>query len=170
MSAARHDPETAVEPWYRQFWPWFLIALPATVVAASMFTIWLAIRSPNPMVVDDYARIARSTEQQLERDKAAAALGVEARLRLIPEAGVIELQLAPESANPDSLELRISHPLIEERDQFVEFMRVPGGWSATLAVPEGRHYLELTPGDRSWRLSGELSGERELRLTPAVAR
>ena len=24
-------------PWYRQFWPWFLIALPATVVVAGLF-------------------------------------------------------------------------------------------------------------------------------------
>jgi len=169
MSTMQRGPESDVAPWYRQFWPWFLIALPATVVAASMFTIWLAIKSPNPMVVDDYARIARSTEQQLERDKAAAALGVEASLRLIPDAGVIELRLTPESANPESLNLRLSHPLIKERDQFVELVRVPGGWSASLVVPDGRRYLELTPGDRSWRLSGVLSGERELRLAPAVA-
>ena len=45
----------------------FLIALPASMVAASLFTIWLATRSPNPMVVDDYSRIARSTEQRRER-------------------------------------------------------------------------------------------------------
>lgn len=32
--------------WYRQFWPWFLIALPGTTVVACMFTIWLAITNP----------------------------------------------------------------------------------------------------------------------------
>ncbi|NND59665.1 MAG: hypothetical protein HKN49_05295 [Gammaproteobacteria bacterium] len=35
----------ATTPWYRQFWPWFVIALPATVVIASMITIWLAIEA-----------------------------------------------------------------------------------------------------------------------------
>jgi uncharacterized protein len=154
------------EPWYRQFWPWFLIALPGSVVIASFVTLWLAISRPNPMVVDDYARIARSTEQRLERDQAAAALGVHAEIRLIAGANVVEVRLRPESVAPESLELRLSHPLIEERDQIVNLMRVPGGWSAELAPPAGRWYLQLYPGDRSWRLSGELNGQRELVLAP----
>lgn len=40
-------------PWYRQFWPWFIIALPASVVIASMFTLWLAISNPDHLVVDE---------------------------------------------------------------------------------------------------------------------
>ena len=40
-------------PWYRQFWPWFIIALPASVVIASFVTLWLAISNPDHLVVDD---------------------------------------------------------------------------------------------------------------------
>lgn len=48
------DPETGeFEPWYKQFWPWFIIALPASVVVASFFTLWLAISNPDPLVVDE---------------------------------------------------------------------------------------------------------------------
>ena len=39
-------------PWYKQFWPWFIIALPASAVIASFITLWLAISNPDPMVVD----------------------------------------------------------------------------------------------------------------------
>ena len=162
MPERGHQPE----PWYRQFWPWFLIALPGSVVIASVVTLWLAISRPIPMVVDDYARIARSTEQRLERDQAAAALGVRAEIRLIAGANIVEIRLLPETVAPESLELRLSHPLIEERDQIVSMMRVPGGWSAELEPPAGRWYLQLYPGDRSWRLSGELDGQRELVLAP----
>ena len=42
-----------VEPWYKQFWPWFIIALPASVVIASFFTLWLAISNPDYLVVDE---------------------------------------------------------------------------------------------------------------------
>ena len=164
------ERERQPEPWYRQFWPWFLIALPGSVVIASFVTLWLAISRPNPMVVDDYARIARSTEQRLERDQAAAALGVHAEIRLIAGANIVEVRLLPETVAPESLELRLSHPLIEERDQVIKLMRVPGGWSASLEPPAGRWYLQLYPGDRSWRLSGELEGQRELVLAPVGTR
>jgi len=40
-------------PWYKQFWPWFIIALPASVVIASFFTLWLAISNPDQLVVDE---------------------------------------------------------------------------------------------------------------------
>lgn len=40
-------------PWYKQFWPWFIIALPASVVVASFFTLWLAITNPDPIVLSD---------------------------------------------------------------------------------------------------------------------
>lgn len=40
-------------PWYKQFWPWFIIALPASVVIASFFTLWLAISNPDHLVVDE---------------------------------------------------------------------------------------------------------------------
>ena len=33
-------------PWYRQFWPWFLIVLPASAVAGSLYSAWLAISHP----------------------------------------------------------------------------------------------------------------------------
>jgi hypothetical protein len=36
---------TDTKPWYKQFWPWFLIALPGSVVIASMLTIGIAIEN-----------------------------------------------------------------------------------------------------------------------------
>ena len=53
-------------PWYRQFWPWFIIALPAAAVVASFFTLWLAISRPDYLVVDDeeYQRLNSSLKAQ----------------------------------------------------------------------------------------------------------
>ena len=47
-------PHTEInQPWYRQFWPWFIIALPASAVIASFFTLWLAVSNPDTLVVSD---------------------------------------------------------------------------------------------------------------------
>jgi hypothetical protein len=54
-------------PWYRQFWPWFIIALPAAAVIAGFFTLWLAISNPDYLVVDDeeYRRLNSSLKAQV---------------------------------------------------------------------------------------------------------
>jgi len=36
------NKQTDSKPWFKQFWPWFLIALPGSVVIASVFTLILA--------------------------------------------------------------------------------------------------------------------------------
>lgn len=40
-------------PWYRQFWPWLLIALPTAAVVASMITLWLAVSHKDPIVIEE---------------------------------------------------------------------------------------------------------------------
>jgi hypothetical protein len=37
-------------PWHRQFWPWFLIALPACALIASSITCVIALRHADEMV------------------------------------------------------------------------------------------------------------------------
>jgi len=56
-----------IEPWYKQFWPWFIIALPASVVIASFFTLWLAISNPDHLVVtdDEYIELKSELKAQL---------------------------------------------------------------------------------------------------------
>jgi hypothetical protein len=41
-----------VRPWYREPWPWVLMAIPLLAVAASAVTLWLAISHPDYIVVE----------------------------------------------------------------------------------------------------------------------
>ena len=45
------DP--AAIPWYRQFWPWFIIAIPSAAVVGGMVTLWLALSHPETLVVEE---------------------------------------------------------------------------------------------------------------------
>ena len=51
--------EAAPRPWYREPWPWVLIAIPLLTVIASGITLWLAVSNPDYIVVEDeeYNRI-----------------------------------------------------------------------------------------------------------------
>ncbi|MEJ2513996.1 MAG: FixH family protein [Gammaproteobacteria bacterium] len=156
-------------PWYRQFWPWFLIALPASAVVASLFTIWLAVSSPNSMVVDDYSRIALTTQQRMERDARAAELGISAALRVVPDAGVIRVRLAPASVYPEGLSLRMSHPTMESQDRRLELAPSPEGWTGRTEPFEGRWYVQIEPKGGDWRLAGVIDGGGELELRPPAS-
>jgi len=54
-------------PWYKQFWPWFIIALPTSAVIASFISLWLAISNPDQLVVDEdeYRQLNSELKAQL---------------------------------------------------------------------------------------------------------
>lgn len=58
-----HDTDTVA--WYRQFWPWFLIALPGVVVIACMITIYIAVTNPDPLVDGNYYKQGLTINERL---------------------------------------------------------------------------------------------------------
>lgn len=59
-------------PWWRYPLVWMVIAGPAAVVVAGFATLWLAIRTPDPVVAGDYYRRGLEINQTLARDKSLA--------------------------------------------------------------------------------------------------
>ena len=71
MSSSKKTPITDSEPgqnlpWFRQFWPWFIIALPTSAVIASFVSLWLAISNPDYLVVtdDEYQQLKSELKAQ----------------------------------------------------------------------------------------------------------
>lgn len=166
-------------PWYRQFWPWFLIALPGSAVVASLYTLSLAVQSSDSLVVDATDGMDVVTKRHLAAEAAAASLGLVATVAIDAHSGAIGVSLdgTPAAGAPAALRLLFSHPTLAARDRQVTLYRAPvaadGGpaWAGHLVtVPDGRWYLVLAPdGDtaQSWRLSGTWTGEEVLVLAPA---
>lgn len=50
------ETEVIQKIWYKQFWPWFLIALPSAAVIASFITLGIAIKHADTPVHDDYVQ------------------------------------------------------------------------------------------------------------------
>jgi hypothetical protein len=47
------SPGEQALPWYRYPWPWVAIAIPAVAVVGGLFTLYLAVSNPDPLVVDE---------------------------------------------------------------------------------------------------------------------
>jgi hypothetical protein len=64
---------TTTARWYRQRWPWLLIAGPALVVVASIATAWLAVKSDDGLVTDNYYKRGLLINRTLEAARPATA-------------------------------------------------------------------------------------------------
>lgn len=168
----RHD-EPLAKPWYREPWVWFLAAGPIAVILAGIVTVWLAVRSDDGLVVDDYYKQGLAINQTLGRDRAAAAFGMRATLAFLPGQGGVRVQLGGGRA-PAALRLRISHPTRAGRDQLVVLAAAgAGAYHGTIAPLEaGRWLVLLEDMDKSWRLMGEWQapGQNTITLAPAGPR
>lgn len=62
------------EPWWRFPFVWMVMAGPAVVVVASFVTLWLALRTPDPVVEADYYRRGIEINKALADKKLMPAL------------------------------------------------------------------------------------------------
>lgn len=161
-------------PWYKQRWPWILMAGPGVVIVAGIVTLWLAVVSNDGLVTDDYYKQGLAVNQRLQRDHAAASLGLRADLM---QAGLnVRLLLGSDApvALPEAITVRLSHPTRAGFDQLVT-LRSEGGdvYGGKLAAEiEGRWLVAIEDPAGQWRLHGEWlvdSGE-PLRLTAKAAK
>lgn len=149
-----------IEPWYRQFWPWFLFGLPGIVVVAGLTTWWIAARHADHLVVDDYYKEGLAINRELGKEQRALELGILATLER--DAGMIRATLQA-SNMPAALQLLLSHPMDANKDVSLPLAQVrPGVFEATLEL-EAQHnwYWRLEPiglpPQEHWRVDGELT-------------
>jgi hypothetical protein len=48
--------ERDTKPWYRYFWPWFILGLLGFSVSASLYTVYLAVITAEPVLTETYER------------------------------------------------------------------------------------------------------------------
>ncbi len=139
------------QPWYREPWPWILMAGPAAVVVASFFTAWLAVRSDDGLVADDYYKQGLTINKTLRRSETAERLGIKAELTLVD--GRVRVQLG--GARSGALTLLLAHPTRAGMDQKVKLSMVqPGVYEGQLQpLRAGRWHVFLEQSD--WRLEGD---------------
>lgn len=146
---------TDPRPWYRHRWPWILIAGPALVVVAGIVTAWIAVSTSDGLVADDYYKQGLEVNRKLARSDAAAAMQIEARLRLV--AGRIDIGLASRSGAslPARLKVTLVHPTRAGEDQELVLSGDRGAYSGPLApLGPGRWRVAIEDEAGTWRLAG----------------
>lgn len=161
--------QQTIEPWYRQGWPWFLIAIPAVAVITGMTTLWLAVTTADGLVVDDYYQEGKTIEKTIARSLKAAELGLVADVRLRADEVTVDLSAASGATIPATLVLTISHPTRAGRDQTLILKRRDGVFVAPIApLTLGRWLLQVEDEAHTWRMNGtaNVPADAVIRILP----
>jgi hypothetical protein len=162
------DMTQKLPPWYRQFWPWFLMLFPAAAVIGGIITFRMAVTSNDGVVEDDYYKKGMAINRTLARDQAAAAAGLLGQLQVRGDR--IALQLNGRLTDwPAQLSLRILHPTRSGMDQTVVLVsHGRGAYEGTSkALGANKWDLVLEDEAKRWRLTGRLAaGRHDAALMP----
>lgn len=160
MSTAR------INPWYREPWPWILMAAPAAAVIAGGITLALAIGSFDGLVAEDYYKQGLAVNQQLARAQKARDLGVQGEIVIeAREGGPVRIELQGEVAGNADVTLILSHPTRAGFDQRVNLTGAGSGAyvGRVGALAAGRWHVIVESAAGGWRIRGELQVPQDTR-------
>lgn len=149
---------TDVGPWYRQPWPWILAAGPFIVVVAAIYTAWLAVKTSDGLVTEDYYRKGLSANQTIARSEQATRMGLVAGIRISGDVLTVRLQATDKAfVLPPTVAATISHPTRAGLDQSRLLVRKGDLFSGEVRLPAAGHWLVLLEDERkTWRLMGNV--------------
>jgi hypothetical protein len=154
------DPQQ-IKPWYREPWPWILMALPMAAVIGSTATAFIAVAKDDPLVVDNYYKEGLAINQVLARDHLATQGQYRAQVLFSDDHAQVRVHVSSSAAAlPGALELHLVHPSKAELDRKVALKARQAGWyEGGLEDLHGgaRWELQLQGGEggNGWRLTGD---------------
>jgi hypothetical protein len=146
------------KPWYKQFWPWFLIAIPLSSVMVGSQVIRLAYDGTNSLVADDYYKEGRAINERLDKIEKAIALNIKTTLDV--QTGFIALEfITGAPATGEALKLEFFHVTQEFKDFSVLLTRDAAGiYRNNEEYPiTGKWRLRLIPLDGSWKVQTKVT-------------
>jgi uncharacterized protein len=156
----RAESVLSERPWYREPWPWILIAGPAAAVVAGLVTLWLAVSSADGLVAEDYYKQGLAINRVIEREDAARRLGLGAQFEPAPGRLVVRLSGSLRGAPPAALFLRLAHATRAGHDMRLRLARAADGRYETALpqLPRGHWRVSIEDPQGSWRIAGSWSG------------
>ncbi|WP_269844469.1 FixH family protein [Neisseria dumasiana] len=148
--------------WYKEPWPWLLMAGPAIVVVAAFYTFYLAKSNSADLVSDDYYKDGKHIDLQLHRDAEALKRGITAQVLISPDKNAAKVFVSGDFDRNKTLNLVLMHPAKKSDDQTVKLQAVQSGtlsgnkaeYNAVFKpLPATHHwYVRVEDTDGKWRV------------------
>ena len=146
--------ESGIRPWYKEPYVWLLITFPLAAVIGGIFTIILAVKSDDGLVVDDYYKNGLAINRTLERDEVARQNNLSATIQM--ESGAENFRIILEASNnfqfPEKIQANFMNASRDGLDQVLELSREQGSIYPGLnpGLIRGKWHLLIEAED--WRI------------------
>ncbi len=151
-----------VQPWYKHFWPWFIVVLLLVVVIKSMVAMSIAIDNADSLVSDDYYKEGKAINMDLRKIKQAKNLG----MQFLIEVHDHELKISQHGGPEYRAALQVSfiHPTLEDKDFRIN-ATADGNGDFRIGLSEaisGPWNVRLQGFDNSWRIQQRIDIQDDL--------
>lgn len=147
------------KPWFRQFWPWFLILLPSTAIIWTLGTVVLFSQHSVSLVSEDYYKEGRAINQDISKLQEAKALGLNALVSSENSNELIVRLDRGKLTQYPALKIRLAHRTLAEQDieQLVS-SDAQGFYRLTLNEQlQGPWFVKIASFDNQWILQGKVN-------------
>jgi hypothetical protein len=147
-----------VTPWYKQFWPWFLIILPLIVVTWTIGTVVVFSQHSVSLVTEDYYKKGKGINIDFTKINVAKSLLLSATIYSDGQDVVIDFDKGKLATYP-ALLVMFAHRTLPDRD-FSQLVSADASGHYRLSLKEamqGPWFIEITPHDKQWLIQGRMN-------------
>jgi len=146
------------EPWYKQFWPWFLITIPVISMILSITMLNLALNTDDSLVIDDYYKQGKAINLELSKVKRAKQLDITTILSIEGMRLALEFTSGQPSTG-EALKLAFFHPTLEHQDFSILLTQDASGVYRGVADIElnGKWKVTLSPLNNQWKIVQDIN-------------
>lgn len=140
-------------PWFKQFWPWFLITVPVISVVLGFTLFYFAASTKDSLVKDDYYKEGKAINMDKAKTELARQLGISTLLTVTDESAMLRFT-SGEPEDKAALTLEFFHPTLSTKDFTLLLTRNGEGlYVADLDSPiVGKWQITLLPFHKEWRI------------------
>ncbi|WP_038174745.1 MULTISPECIES: FixH family protein [Vibrio] len=145
------------QPWYKQFWPWFLITLTVGVSLLTVVRVLILTNQSVHLVTEDYYKKGKGINVDISRVSTAKELGLSAAVSSEGNTIVVQFEKGQLDHYP-AITAMFAHRTLPDRD-FTQLITsdARGHYRLTLENElQGPWFIELTPHDEKWLIQGRV--------------
>lgn len=145
------------QPWYKQFWPWFLITLTVGVSLLTVVRVLILTNQSVHLVTEDYYKKGKGINVDISRVSTAKELGLSAAVSSEGNTIVVQFEKGQFDHYP-AITAMFAHRTLPDRD-FTQLITsdARGYYRLTLENElQGPWFIELTPHDEKWLIQGRV--------------